>query len=356
MGVKIECIFRDSVASWKTENNFEHFMAQGIFKISYGKLDFLHCALFHKGNQNEDEVSFFIVVADDCLRKYIELRNMFEKWLSDRDRDHLEIHVVAGEGIPYKRDMLWEDLFLPENLKAEIRKSVEGFLASRDFYAKNRLPWKRGILLYGTPGCGKSSLIKTIISNYNFKPVTIQSGSQTNDDTITEAFAYAQEQEPALLYLEDLDTLLNQNVSLSHFLQKMDGVSSQNGIMVIATANNIGLLKESVTDRPSRFDRKWEIPLPDAEMSKKYLKKWFGKLLTEKAYNKIVLDTVEKNFSYAYLKELYITSMFNAMAENRTEPSLVDVNAATQQLLNDKETAKNGFEPSNYEAIGINNE
>jgi len=351
--VHISCLYRDSVASWKSDHNFEHFMAQGVFKIKHGPLTFLHAALFHKGNQNEDEVSFFVVVHQRHFQRYLEFRNKFDKWLVERDRDHLEIHVIGGDGYPYSRDMRWEDLFLPEALKKDIRGSVEGFLSAKKFYEEAKVPWKRGMLLYGEAGCGKTTSIRTIISNYDFKPVTVHTSTQTTDDTITEAFEYAQEQEPGLLYIEDLDTLLGTSVSLSHFLNLMDGVQTNNGILVIATANDLSKLKESITDRPSRFDRKWEIPLPDETMSAKYLKRWFGSSIRRKEYAEIAQDSVKNNFSYAYLKELYLTAVFNALHSNRSKPTLNDIKKAKEQLLADKQRAKEGFTPAHYDHIGI---
>jgi hypothetical protein len=357
VGVEVTCLYKDSVASWKSDNDYEHFMAQGVFKIEFGPLCFLHAALFHKGNQNEDEVSFFVIVNQKQFHKYVEFRNVFEQWLSDRDRDHLEVHVVGGEGYPYSRDLKWEDLFLPDQLKFDIRNSVEGFLSARKIYEQANVPWKRGILLYGDAGNGKTTTIKTVISNYDFKPVTVHTSTQTNDDTITEAFEYAQDQEPGLLYIEDLDTLLGSTVSLSHFLNLMDGVNTSNGILVIATANDLSKLKESITDRPSRFDRKWEIPLPDEDMAVKYLKKWFSSSgrspLSKREYIDIASEAVRNHFSYAYLKELYLTSVFNALASNRNKPTLNDIKKAKDQLLRDKEKAKEGFVPSHHEQIGI---
>lgn len=356
-GVKLTCLYRDSIASWNSDNDFEHFMAQGVFKIKFGPLTFLHAALFHKGNQNEDEVSFFVVVSQKQFHRYIEFRNKFDNWLSARDRDHLEVHVVGGEGYPYTRDLKWDDLFLPEQLKSDIKNSIEGFLAAKKIYENANVPWKRGILLYGDAGNGKTTAIKTIISNYDFKPVTVNTSAQTNDDTITEAFDYAQDQEPGLLYIEDLDTLLSTSVSLSHFLNLMDGVNTSNGIVVIATANDISKLKESVTDRPSRFDRKWEIPLPDETMAAKYLKKWFANCdrspLSKKDYTDLAKEAVKYKFSYAYLKELYLTAVFSALAAGRNKPTLNDVKKAKEQLLADKERAKDGFVPSSHERVGI---
>lgn len=352
--VKVDCLMRDSIASWKTEKDSEHFMVQGIFKISTDKFDFLHCALFHKGNQNEDEVSFFVVASDDIFEQYIELRNKFDKWLVKRDRDHLEIHVVGGEGLNYDRKASWDDLFLEGDLKIDIKNYVEGFLNSKHIYEKMGVNWKTGALLFGNPGLGKSSLIRTLIAQYNFKPVTVQSGAQTNDDTITEAFAYASSQEPALLYIEDLDTMLDKTISLSHFLNQMDGVSSRHGLMVIATANDLSKLKESVVDRPSRFDRKFEFPMPNLEMSKLYLKKWFSSILSDLEIAKIAKQTTELNFSFAYLKELYIGSVYTALADKREIPTLKDINITKKRMIKDKENVKNNFElSSNDGGIGL---
>ena len=353
--IKIECLMKDSTASWKSEGGSEHFMSQGVFRIYNNDFDFLHCALFHKGNQNEDEVSFFIIVSDQYFEKYVELRNKFDKWLLDRDRDHLEIHVVgAGSGYEYTRDHCWDDLFLEEDLKADIKNYIEGFLSSKHIYEKLKVAWKTGSIFYGPAGTGKTSLIRTIISQYNFKPVTVQSGTQTNDDTITEAFEYASSQEPALLYIEDFDTLLGQTISLSHFLNMLDGVSSRKGLMVICTANDLSKLKESVVDRPSRFDRKFEFPVPNHEMTIKYLSKWFGDILKLSDIKKIANETVPMNFSFAYLKELYIGSIYTALADGREIPTLKDVNITKKRMLKDKENVKQGFElSSNSGEIGF---
>ena len=353
--ITIECLMRDSFSSWKTDNDYEGFMMQGVFKITKGNLSFLHCALFHKGNQNEDEVSFWVIFDRKDFSDYVKLRNEYDVWLQARDRSSQEIYVVGGSPIPYERNLSWDDLFLEENLKTEIRNSVEGFLAAKPIYEKANIVWRRGILLMGTPGCGKSSCIKTIIANYDFKPVTVMPSSQTNDDIIAEAFEYAQEQSPALLYIEDLDTLLNNNVTLSHFLNLMDGVTSKNGIFVIATANDPSKLNEAILDRPSRFDRKWEFPLPNEELTISYLTKWFGKALKAKEYKTLAASCISKKMSFAYIKELYITAAYSALADGREVPNYKDAKVAIKQLLRDKAQVENGFEFEAYDdgKIGI---
>lgn len=338
--IDISCVFKDSLVSWKTENDFEKFFAQGVFVVRGPKIEFLHAALFHKGNQNEDEISFFTVVDDSQYEAYLKFRNEFDEWVSQRDRGNLHIRVVDGEDLPYTRDQTWEDLFLPESIKTDLKQLVENFLESKDFYNDNKIPWKRGILMFGEPGNGKTSIIRTIISMYNFKPVTIVPGA--TDEAVREAFSYAEEQSPSLLYFEDLDSLLEKTIDASSFLNLMDGISAKNGLLVMATANDVNKLKANITDRPSRFDRKFEIPLPDAQMSYLYLKKWFGTLITAAKGRELAKHAVKYRFSYAYLKELYISAMFEALANNRKVPTEKDISKALDRLMKDKNIIRSG--------------
>ena len=331
--ITVKCLYQDSIISWKTDNFYEKFFVQGVFLIKNKNMEFLHVALFHKGNQNEDEISFFVLVPQASYYPYLQFRNSFDQWVQQRDRSNLHIRVVDGDDLPYDKDLTWDDVFLPNNIKLEIKNLVENFLASQEFYEKNRMPWKRGILLYGMPGCGKSSLIRTIMSQYNFKPVTIVPGA--DDGAIREAFSYAEEQSPSLLFFEDLDSILEKN-DLSSFLNLMDGVAAKNGLLVVATANEIKKLKPSITDRPSRFDRKFEIPLPNQEMSFSYLKKWFGTTITNKKCKQLSSYAEKYQFSYAYLKDIYISSMFEALSNNRKTPTEKDIDTALNRLVKEK--------------------
>ena len=242
--------------------------------------------------------------------------------------------------MPYTKDYSWDDLFLPKETKLELKGLVEKFLSSQEFYSKNRIPWKRGILLYGKPGNGKTSIIRTIMSMYNFKPVTIAPGA--NEEALREAFSYAEEQSPALLYLEDLDSLLEKNVYPSAFLNLMDGISAKNGLLIVATANDVKKLKSNITDRPSRFDRKFEIPLPNSEMAYIYLKRWFGNLIAPKKCKELSKYAEKYEFSYAYLKEAYISAMFEALSHNRKVPTEKDIDNAIKRLIKDKNLLNSG--------------
>jgi len=338
--ITVTCLYKDSFISWKTDHDLEKFFAQGVFLIQARGVEFLHAALFHKGNQNEDEISFFVIASESNYEAYLKLRNSFDAWVQERDRSNLHIHVVDGEDIPYTKDATWNDLFLPEDIKTELKDLVENFLSSRDFYIEKKIPWKRGFLLYGQPGNGKTSIIRTIISEYNFKPVTIMPGA--NSETLREAFSYAEEQSPSLLYIEDLDSLIENGFDVSTFLNLLDGISSKNGLLVIATANDVKKLKTNITRRPSRFDRKFDIPLPNQEMAYIYLKRWFGNIIDTKKCRDLAKCAEKYELSYAYLRELYISSMFEAIAHNRKAPTTKDIDNTLTRLVKDKNALNNG--------------
>ena len=331
----MDVLHKDSIVSWKTDDSeYEKFFIQGAFFIKSKDFEFLNFSEMHKGSQNEDEISFFIIVSQSNYEAYIKFRNEFDLWISQRDRGNNQIRVIEGEDIPYSRNNSWDDLFLPEAIKTDIKSLVENFLVSKNFYNDYNLPWKRGLLLYGGAGLGKSTIIKTIISNYNFKAVTITASA--NDEVLREAFAYAEEQSPSLLFFEDLDALLEANISSSTLLNLLDGIDAVNGLFVIATANNIHKLKSNITERPSRFDRKIEIPLPDQKMCEVYLKKWFKGLISSAKYKELAKLSVKYKLSYAYIKELFLSSMFEALANNRKVPSEADISTALDKLLKEK--------------------
>lgn len=343
--IGVKAIHTDAITSWQNDHKDEHFVGVGIFEITEPSINlkFYHCGLFHKGNQNEDEVSFFVLVCKEDFDKYIIVRNGFEDWQKKRERESQEIEVIGGSPISYDSDISWDDLILPDGLKTKITTAVEGFLNSKSVYEKLKVPWRRGIGFWGPQATGKTTCLRLIMAKYpDLKPVTIQPGHSSPDELLEEAFDYAEEHSPSLLFFEDLQEMVK-TIDMRHFLQLLDGLQKRDGILTVVTGNDFSDLEENLKSRPRRFDRFFEFPLPDTDQCKKYLKKYFGDILSMKKIDGIAKKAAKKKFTYAHLQEIYFNSVFIAIPEGREVPSEEDINLSMKQVLEEKESADSDF-------------
>jgi len=213
----------------------------------------------------------------------------------------------------------FDNLVLPGFLKQEIQDDFNQFFASREVYERYRLPWKRGVLFIGPPGNGKTHTVKALI-NWLGKPClyvkSLKARYATDHETIHAVFDRARQTTPCILILEDLDSLLTDR-NRSFFLNELDGFAANTGVVVLATTNHPDRLDPAILDRPSRFDRKYYFELPEPSERLTYVQKWNESLekdlrLTADGIGQVV--DLTDGFSYAYLKELFLSSMMRWIA------------------------------------------
>jgi hypothetical protein len=211
-----------------------------------------------------------------------------------------------------------ETLVLRGSMKAAIVDDVRSFLASRSVYEKYRVPYKRGILLYGPPGNGKTHFLKGLLASIVAPCLYVRSlnGSHHNDhESLRRVFARARSVAPCLLVFEDLESVLNEH-NRSFFLNELDGFAENTGIVVIATTNYPEQIDPAIIDRPSRFDRKYLFDLPTAEERLEFLLLWRDALETEMRPDEEALERIANSaqgFSFAYLKELTTSATMSWM-------------------------------------------
>jgi ATP-dependent 26S proteasome regulatory subunit len=119
-----------------------------------------------------------------------------------------------------------------------------------------------------------------------------------------------------VLVLEDLDSLVTSQ-NRSFFLNELDGFAANIGIVTLATTNHPERLDPAILDRPSRFDRKYPFDLPELPERKAYIRLWNDSLkpmlrISEEEVDKI--SEVTEGFSFAYLKELFLSSKMRWIA------------------------------------------
>jgi hypothetical protein len=253
----------------------------------------------------------------------------------------------------------FDDLILAGTLKDEIRGDLERFLHARADYARYGVPWKRGILFVGPPGNGKTHCLRASIRLLDVPCLYVQSLAtryETEDSSIRQVFGRARELTPCCLVFEDLDAMITPK-NRSFFLNQLDGFEQNDGILTVATTNHAERLDPAIVDRPSRFDRKYHFGLPARAERAAYVAMWNARLDSamrvrdEGALDRIVEDT--DGFSFAYVKELFVSSMVRWMAGRRDGP-LVPVLAEQLVVLREqmRTEALRGTPPPDLSAAG----
>ncbi|EDU47638.1 SpoVK ATPase of the AAA+ class [Pyrenophora tritici-repentis] len=239
----------------------------------------------------------------------------------------------------------WADVILNPTTKQSLIEDVMGFFDNRELYASYGVPWKRGIILHGVPGNGKTVSIKALMNALYAREDAIPSlyikslSTQCNTEqyAISEIFKLARSQAPCLLIFEDLDSLVKDETR-SYFLNEVDGLESNDGILMIGSTNHLNRLDPAIAKRPSRFDRKYHFKIPELEERKAYAKYWRSKLVgREVEFPEDVVDVVAEmteGFSFAYLKELFVMALLGLVRGATGEDE--DVNAE-QAADEDKE-------------------
>jgi len=212
------------------------------------------------------------------------------------------------------------DLVLDGTLKQQIRDDFSQFFGARAAYEAHGVPWKRGALLLGPPGNGKTLCVKALVHELAVPCIYVQSFEPRHGGTVQscveQVFARARATTPCVIVLEDIDALLVPG-SRSFFLNELDGFASNAGMITLATTNHAERLDPSIVDRPSRFDRKYHFELPTAHARREYIAKWNARLEPALQMSPEDVDSLggaTEAFSFAYIQEVFVSAMMRWMA------------------------------------------
>lgn len=161
----------------------------------------------------------------------------------------------------------------PDNVVAQLCEDIQRFRSRRKWYQKRGVPWRRGYLLYGVPGTGKTSIIRSLATELNLGLAAISiAQAGLSDDELTQALQYPPRQ--SIIVLEDVDAAFAarkrgsdaaSNVTFSGLLNALDGLGAQEGNVMIMTSNHPEKLDPALL-RPGRADRHFEVkPLTGVE-------------------------------------------------------------------------------------------
>jgi len=222
----------------------------------------------------------------------------------------LEAGVYAISGInnqwtfvPHKlvSDQL---LRLPDSKSEYVIQEIERFWGLKKAFKEFGYTHKRGFLLWGPPGSGKTATVTMVVKNMVSRNGLVFL-ADTNPGIVAQMlrrFRQVEPNRPALVILEDIDAYVREHGE-SAVLSILDGENSIDNVVYIATTNYPENLDPRVINRPSRFDLIMFIDMPNADARYLYLKSRDTKL-TEEEVKRWVKET--DGFSIAHLKELIV--------------------------------------------------
>lgn len=174
-------------------------------------------------------------------------------------------------------DVRWSDIGGLGNVKQALQEAVEWPLRNPEIFKQAGARAPKGILLYGSPGTGKTLLAKALAteSEVNFiavkGPELLSKWVGESERGVREVFHKAKQASPCIIFFDEIDSLVpkrgigeSQVVErvISQFLTEMDGIEDLKGVVVLAATNRIDMIDPALL-RPGRFDQIFEIDLPD---------------------------------------------------------------------------------------------
>lgn len=223
---------------------------------------------------------------------------------------HLEAGVYylweSNSGIVYEPSKQFNDpvFDLPGLPNEFIRAQIDKFWNNEATYADNGFVHKRGILLYGPPGNGKSSVIASLIKKLVAEDgIVITVGSFRLASVAVQNLKKIEPKRKLMLLMEDMDTLLSGDYKSEepHALSLLDGQAQVNGVVYVGTTNYPELLADRFIKRPGRFDLVIGMGNPIHETRHAYLKNVLPKV-DAKTIAMIAAKT--EGLSLSYLREI----------------------------------------------------
>ena len=225
----------------------------------------------------------------------------------------LKYSPESRQDVLRKKNISVDELFyLPSNEVLDIVQDIKNFWQSEQKFKDYKLLHKRGILLYGDPGCGKSGIIQLctsyLVNELGGIVLNIDSGEALEKlEGFLTTIRKIEPKRPIIVILEDVDSIAGDTKYYTSLLLNMlDGLKQTQNIVYIATTNYPEKLEERFTNRPSRFDRRYHIDLPSPEVREAYFRhKISEKDLSDEEIKIWVQETA--GMSLAHLKELVVS-------------------------------------------------
>lgn len=177
----------------------------------------------------------------------------------------------------------------------DVYQEIMRWEKSEKWFKKRKIPWKRGFLLYGIPGTGKTAFVRALGQDLGFPIFIFDLSSMTNSD-FSDNWDSCASYAPCIALFEDIDGIfhgrknvanegtMQKGLTFDCFLNVIDGVNNTDGVLKIITTNDISNIDpalginangDGMSTRPGRIDRVVEFKPLDEDGKKKMAKRIF---------------------------------------------------------------------------------
>ena len=222
-----------------------------------------------------------------------------------------------------------DDVVLPDGVLDAVEAHVVRSAEVTEHLLRLGQHLKRGVLLHGPPGTGKTHTVRYLIGRLRHSTVIVLSGRALR--LLDQAAALARRLAPAVLVIEDVDLVAedrsDHEVSplLFELLNKIDGVDGDADVAFVLTTNRVDVVERALVDRPGRVDLAVEVPRPDAAARERLLRLYTRDVpLDDDAVAATVAATT--GVTASFMRELVRRALLRCLAD-ATGPAL------TRELL-----------------------
>jgi transitional endoplasmic reticulum ATPase len=282
----------------------------------------------------------------------IEVLNKIRIGNKDFEDALKDIHPSAMREVQIQKpNVKLEDIGGLANVKNELSEAIEWPLKHADLFDEADVKPPKGILLYGSPGTGKTMIAKAVAANSeaNFisikGPELISKWVGESEKGVREVFRKARQAAPSVIFFDEIDaiaprrggTIGDFNVTervVSQLLTELDGLEDLRNVVTIGATNRIDIVDNALL-RPGRFDRIVEVPIPDKESRMEILRIHTKKKVLDSDVDLGKLVELTEGWTGADIGNMVNTAALSAIKERIAKAS-DDSKSDKVQLRQDK--------------------
>ena len=228
-------------------------------------------------------------------------------------------YEIGGYGqLPHlEKFELRDDKIIETSYYKQLEKDMLSFIKNEKIYNDHGIFFKRGYLLYGKPGDGKTCIIRKLMKNLFLDNALIIYCNNVPETSLINILNKEEKDRIKIFIFEDFQNIVNDR-GIEKVLNFLDGEDSIHKMIIIGTTNYPEELPGNIVDRPSRFDYLIEFKNPSAKEIKDLYKNFSGEDLLDENVNKLT------SFSIAAIKEICLTTIINKITIDDAIKTLQD--------------------------------